>query len=337
MAIKACPSVVRVAAVGCGHWGRNVVRVLDDLGVLASVTDADEATAAKVAADHEVQSLSLDDALSSDAEAVAIASPAVTHASIASRALEAGKHVYVEKPLALEVADAVALCELARERDRTLMVGHLLQYHPAFRRLESLAAAGEFGRLLYVYSNRLNFGRFRREENILWSFAPHDISMILRLVGEEPTEVSAVRSTFLHEIVADVTTTHLTFPSGVDAHVFVSWLHPFKEQKLVVVGDEAMAVFDDGQPWERKIVVYRHLVEWHEGMPSPSPAEAEAVSIEPDEPLKVELAHFVDCAASGSTPRTDGPEGVRVLRVLDAAERSMRSRSPVSLADGEAT
>ena len=186
------------------------------------------------------------------------------HASLAQRALTAGKHVFVEKPLALQVDEAEALCALAEERDRRLMVGHLLQYHPGFIKLRQLVRDGELGRLQYLYSNRLNLGKVRREEDILWSFAPHDLSMILSLVGQEPAEVAAQGGYYLHKAIADVTTTHLTFPGGEQAHVFVSWLHPFKEQKLVVIGDRAMAVFDDGQSWGEKLLIFPHRIEWRE-------------------------------------------------------------------------
>jgi acetyltransferase-like isoleucine patch superfamily enzyme len=203
------------------------------------------------------------------------------------------------------------------------MVGHLLQYHAAFTRLAEMVRDGVLGHLEYVYSNRLNLGRFRREENILWSFAPHDLSMILGLIGTEPDHVHAVGGWPLHRSIADVTTTHLGFPGGERAHVFVSWLHPFKEQKLVAVGEGGMAVFDDGEPWESKLVVYPHHVDWREGLPEPVRAEAQPVALKAAEPLEEECRHFVDCVQSGTTPRTDGREGLRVLRVLAAAEASL--------------
>ena len=184
--------------------------------------------------------------------AVAIAAPAVQHAELGRAALDAGKHVFVEKPLALTVRDAEAVCELAQRRDRRLMVGHLLQYHPALVKLRELVREGALGRLQYLYSNRLNLGKVRREEDILWSFAPHDLSMILSLVGQEPTEQGGF---YLHKTIADVTTTHLNSRGGEQAHVHVSWLHPLKEQKLVVIGDRVMAVLDDGQPWSEKLVL----------------------------------------------------------------------------------
>jgi acetyltransferase-like isoleucine patch superfamily enzyme len=205
------------------------------------------------------------------------------------------------------------------------MVGHLLQYHPGFIKLRQLVRDGELGRLQYLYSNRLNLGKVRREEDILWSFAPHDLSMILSLVGQEPTDVTAQGGYYLHKAIADVTTTHLTFPGGEQAHVFVSWLHPFKEQKLVVIGDRAMAVFDDGQRWSEKLLIFPHRIEWRETMPVPMPAEAVPVSLEEGEPLRLECRHFLDCIATGARPRTDGVEGLRVLRVLAQASAALNA------------
>ena len=316
---------VGVAAVGAGYWGRNLVRVLNQIGVLKVVVDR---------ALHEtgidgidvpfVHDDQLDQVLADPAiTAVVIATPAATHGDVAKRCLAAGKHCFVEKPLALDVDQAEALVELAERNGLVLMVGHLLQYHAAFEKLRELASGGDLGRVQYLYSNRLNLGKFRREENALWSFAPHDISMILSLVGEEPSEVSATGASYLHPGVADVTTTHLSFPGGARAHVFVSWLHPVKEQKLVVVGDRGMAVFDDRQPWASKLMVYRHEVSWRDGAPEPRPAQGEAIELTESEPLRRECQHFLDCVVSAQTPVSDGAEGVRVLRVLDAAQRSL--------------
>jgi predicted dehydrogenase/acetyltransferase-like isoleucine patch superfamily enzyme len=237
--------------------------------------------------------------------------------------LAAGKHVFVEKPLALTVPDAEAVVAEAAAAGKVLMVGHLLQYHAAFLALRDLVQQGALGDLRYLYSNRLNLGTFRQEENSLWSFAPHDLSMLLALVGEEPNEVTASGANFLSPDIADVTTTHLSFPSGPRAHVFVSWLHPFKEQRLVVVGSAAMAVFDDTNDWAEKLVVFEHGVDWVDGVPKPSRAEGKAVALEPTEPLRVEDQHFLDCIAHGTTPRTDGEEGLRVLRVLAAAQEAL--------------
>jgi len=317
----------KVAVLGCGHWGKNHVRNFAELGALAAILDPDPGVARGLSQQFGVPARELPEVLADrDIHGVVIATPAEYHFALAREALLAGKHVLVEKPLALDAGEAAELCKLAEGRRQVLMVGHLLQYHPAFLALNELVRSGRLGRLQYLYSNRLNLGKVRREENILWSFAPHDISMILALVGAEPVAVTAKGSRYLHKEIADVTTTTLEFAGGENAHVFVSWLHPFKEQKLVVVGDRGMAVFDDGQDWGRKLEFYAHNIEWRDGQPQPRRAEAEAIPVAPDEPLKLECRHFLDCMTSGATPRTDGREGLRVLRVLDAAERAMAVR-----------
>lgn len=326
--------VPKVAVVGCGYWGRNLVRNFAQLEALGAVCDASLETAREHAARHSVPALTWAQVLRDKTiPAVVIAAPAALHGRLARDALDSGKHVFVEKPLSLEYREAEELCALARRRGLRLMVGHLLQFHPAFRKLKELVDTGELGRLQYIYSNRLNLGKVRREENILWSFAPHDISMILALVGETPEAVDAKGGTYLHKAIADVTTTHLAFPSGIQAHIFVSWLHPFKEQKLVVVGEKAMAVFDDGMPWEQKLALYRHRIDWIDGHPQPAKADAEYVKVEQDEPLRLECMHFLDCVKNDAAPRTDGEEGLRVLQVLQAAELAMAGRRSSSIAD----
>ncbi|HEX2063383.1 MAG TPA: Gfo/Idh/MocA family oxidoreductase [Acidimicrobiales bacterium] len=326
------PGIPGVAVIGCGPWGVNLVRNFHELGSLRAIHDVHGATAAEVSHKYGVPALS-SEAVLADAcvDAVVVAAPARHHLSIARRALAAGKHVMVEKPLALDVAGARELCRTADERGLVLMVGHLLQYHPAFLALMEMVDDGTLGQVRYLYSNRLNLGRIRREEDILWSFAPHDVSMILALVGAEPETVTATGGAYLSDGIADVTTTHLAFPGGERAHVFVSWLHPYKEQKLVVVGERAMAVFDDGEPWESKLCLFRHAIAWNGGVPEPVRAEPEAVPVERNEPLEAECRHFLSCVASGARPRTDGWEGLRVLRVLDRAARSMAAdRRPAS-------
>jgi UDP-2-acetamido-3-amino-2,3-dideoxy-glucuronate N-acetyltransferase len=300
------------------------VRNFAELGALCAISDVVPSVAAAAADRFGVPARRVEELIAdSEVEAIVIATPAATHAALAASALEAGKHVFVEKPLALAVKDAEELCELADRSGRILMVGHLLNYHPAFLALDEMVKAGVLGRLQYVYSNRLNFGRFRREEDILWSFAPHDLSMILRLIGSEPDSVQAVASRHLHKTIADVTTTHLTFPGGESAHVHVSWLHPIKEQRLVVIGDRGMAVFDDGQPWESKLTRFPHQVEWLQGAPVPVPAEGEPLPLEQREPLAVECEHFLTAVEAGTPVVTDGREGLRVLRVLDLARASI--------------
>lgn len=317
--------MARIAHIGYGYWGRNLARNFAELGALAAVVDENPAAAQEAAAKHGVRALTLAEALADTGmDGISIASPAALHAEHVTRALDAGKHVFVEKPLALDIADAERLCALAQSRGRTLMVGHLLQYHPAFAALRSMHRAGEFGALRYVYSNRLSLGKFRSEENVLWSFAPHDISMILSLVGEEPTSVTAQGSTAFLPGIADIATAQMHFASGGSAHVLVSWMHPFKEQRLVLIGEKAAAVFEDSEPkWERKLAIYRHRFDLSGPVPLPHKADAEYPVVAQSEPLRNECGHFVDCIDNGTGPLTDGAEGLRVLRVLQAAESAL--------------
>lgn len=314
-----------VAVIGSGYWGKNLVRNYANLGALKLICDKNEMVLDHFRQQYQVDTcLALNDVLlRDDIAGVVVATPAETHFDIAREALLAGKHVYVEKPLVLEEKEGMELIRIAREKDLTLMVGHLLQYHPIFGHLKDLVQAGELGRINYVYSNRLNLGKIRREENILWSFAPHDISMILTLAGETPEAVSATGGNYLHQKIADVTTTHLRFPSGLRAHIFVSWLHPFKEQKLVVVGDRKMAVFDDTLSWKDKLLLYPHEINWQGNLPVPTKKDAERVAVTEAEPLRLECEQFLSCIHNGHSPITDGVEGLNVLRVLNAAQRSM--------------
>jgi UDP-2-acetamido-3-amino-2,3-dideoxy-glucuronate N-acetyltransferase len=315
-----------VAVIGAGYWGRNLIRNFSELNALAAVSDKSSSSLKemqKLYPSCEFHSSLKDVIHHKNIEAVVIATPAETHFLLAREALLSGKHVFVEKPMTLTEKDAEELISLAAKHHLILMVGHLLQHHPIFVKLKQIVSNGELGRINYIYSHRLNLGKIRREENILWSFAPHDISMILALAGEEPESVMATGGNYLHKKIADVTTTHLEFSSGLKAHIFVSWLHPFKDQKLVVVGDRKMAVFDDTLPWEEKLLIYPHSVKWEHNLPVPSKGTPERVLVTCAEPLKLECGHFLDCIEKGNPALTDGEEGLRVLRVLNAAERSM--------------
>ena len=310
----------KVAVIGCGHWGKNHVRTFHELGALAAISDPNEAAASALSEKFSAPVRAPEEIFADAAiDGVVIAAPAELHAPLALDAFAAGKHVFVEKPVAVRVEDAEAMARAAEDADRTLMVGHLLQYHPVFEALRALVMDGELGRLRYVYSNRLNMGKLRTEEDALWSFAPHDISMVLSLVGEDPSDVDCVDASFLTKGVADISHVHLSFPSGARGHVFASWLNPFKEQKLTVVGEKAMAVFDDCAPWEQKLAIYRHGVEIRDGAPVAVKADAEFAAVEQDEPLKRECRHFIESAASGARPRTDAKEALSVLKVLQRA------------------
>jgi UDP-2-acetamido-3-amino-2,3-dideoxy-glucuronate N-acetyltransferase len=315
-----------VAVVGTGYWGKNLVRVFDKLGALHAVCDTVPSRLTSLGLSDAVRRYGgLDEVLGDPVvDSVVIATPAATHYEVCRIALEAGKDVFVEKPLALEVQQGEELVALAEERNCVLMVGHILRYHPAVLTLGEMIESGALGRVEYVYSNRLNMGKLRTEENILWSFAPHDISVILALLGEQPLSVSSHGEAFLQRNISDVTLTSIEFPNNVKAHTFVSWLHPFKEQRLVVVGSEQMAVFDDSSPTD-KLVTYPHKVEWHAGkIPVAVKGERQVVAIPASEPLQVECEHFLECCLDRIPPRTDGREGLAVLRVLTAAEESLR-------------
>jgi UDP-2-acetamido-3-amino-2,3-dideoxy-glucuronate N-acetyltransferase len=315
----------KVGVVGCGYWGKNLVRVFSELGSLAAIYDSDQSRLAELKESFGVIAAETYEDLLANAEieAVVIAAPAAEHFSLAKRAILAGKDVFVEKPLALRVEDGEELVELAKRHSRVLMVGHLLHYHPAIMRLSQLIRDGELGRIEYISSSRLNLGRLRTEEDILWSFAPHDISAIVHLLGENPSSVTAQGASYLNHPISDVTLTILSFASGVKAHIFVSWLHPFKEQKLVIVGDRKMAVFDDTQS-QTKLVLYPHRIDWINRQPVARKMEGEAVALPSDEPLKTECRHFLECVRDRRVPNTDGENGLRVLKILHMASESIR-------------
>jgi len=314
----------RIALLGCGYWGKNLARNLHELGVLKRVCDPSEA--ARQIAQKKAPGVDISDSFAcaledSNVDGVVIATPAETHFELASRALETGKDVFVEKPLALNAAEGQRLCQLAREQDRILMVGHLLEYHPAVEHLKGMTEKGEFGKLRYIYSHRLNFGKIRTEENALWSFAPHDVAVILRLTGEMPQEVHCTGGNYLTPGLADVTMSVLKFESGARAHIFVSWLNPFKEQKLVVTGSERMAVFNDVS--EDKLILYEQRVDFQGAQPLLRNQGTERVELPDAEPLRKECEHFLHCIEHRQQPLTDAESGVRVLQVLEACQESM--------------
>jgi UDP-2-acetamido-3-amino-2,3-dideoxy-glucuronate N-acetyltransferase len=320
---------VNIGMIGLGYWGKNILRNLVELGAVYGACDSNAGVIAERKKDFpnltyfsDYKQLLADDRM----KAVVIAAPAAAHYQLAKDALCRDKDVFVEKPLALTYEHGRELADLAERKGKILMVGHILNYHPALLKMKDLIAGGDLGKIQYVYSNRLNIGKLRVEENILWSFAPHDISAMLMLLEEEPVRVTCFAADYLNENVYDVTLSSFEFKNKVKAHIFVSWLHPFKEQKLVVVGSKAMAVFDDLA--KEKLIVYPHTIEWRNGkIPVSNKAEGISVDVEEKEPLKEELKHFIECVASRNTPRTDAKEALRVLKVLEAAEESIRSCS----------
>lgn len=313
----------KVALIGCGRWGRNIARVLSRLGALHVIVDPSVEALRDYARELEATlSSHLDDAFAADIDAVAIAAPAVDHAKLVLTALRAGKHVFVEKPLTLDLDEADACQREADERGLTLTVGHLLQYHPAFVRFRSIVEAGEIGELRHIVSNRLNPGAIRTEENALWSMAPHDFSMVLALAGGEPTRVDTLPVRVIDPAVPDQYHVSLTFET-VTAQVNVSWLSPFKEHKLIAVGTTGAVVFEDtaADP-SRKLTIYRNYIETTAATPRFVKGPGESVSYPAGEPLEEEMRAFLEAVRSGVPAVTAPTEAIPVLRLLHRAQTS---------------
>ncbi len=318
----------RVAVIGAGYWGKNLIRNFHQLHALEIICEANaELLQSRARQYPDVRtSTSIDATLADDSlDAVVIATPAALHYAHVKAALLHDKHVFVEKPLALHYDEGKELVALAKSRGLILQVGHILEFHPAITALKALVNSDELGKIWYIYSNRLNLGKVRQEENILWSFAPHDISIILRLLGQEPEQVTAFGQGYLQEEIADVTVTTLSFADDVKAHIFVSWLHPYKEQKLVVIGDKKMAVFDDTLT-EGKLKLYDKGIEWRSGFPVPRKTSETTLMLENTEPMRLECQQFLESIRTGEAPLTDGDSALRVLKVLEGAQRSLERR-----------
>lgn len=317
-----------IGLIGAGAWGKNHLRNLYNMGVLKCVLETSDANISRLKEEYPDLEFvkDLDNLLSrSEIKGVVIAAPAELHFELSKKCLLAGRDVLVEKPLALRIEEGEELVKIAKENKRILMVGHILQYHSAVIKLKEMIDAGELGQIRYIYSNRLNIGKLRTEENVLWSFAPHDISLILMFLnGEEPSTVEAHGGSYLNSNIFDTTMTTVGFKNGVKGHVFVSWLHPFKEQKLVVVGSEKMVVFDDIS--KEKLFIYPHKIKWEKGnIPVAQKADYITMDLELKQPLEEELKHYLHCINTRETPKTDGVEGLAVLRVLERAQNKLIS------------
>ena len=324
---------VRIGVVGLGYWGPNLARNFGAIAGSELVWCCDPVEEARARLQPMFPGVrftgSLDDLLTDPSlDAVAIAAPVPTHAELALRVLEAGKHCFVEKPLAQSRADAERVVQAARDADRLLMVGHLLEYHPGVQQLKELTASGELGdRIYYIYGNRLNLGKLRSDENALWSLGAHDVSVLLYLAEEEPSEVTAHGASYVRDGVEDVVFCYLRFPSGLTAHLHLSWLDPHKERRFTVVGSRRMATFDD-MALEGKLTIY------DKGFDEDSRSYGEYITragysyspqIANDEPLRVECGHFVECIRGGKQPRSDGESGLRVVAVLERLQQSLEA------------
>jgi predicted dehydrogenase len=334
---------VRVGVVGLGYWGPNLARNLHRAPgcELAWCCDLDEHNRARFAPQFPAARFTdrLDDLLEDPTlDAVVLATDAPTHHRLGTRVLDAGKHLFVEKPLALTVADAADLVARAERQGVQLMVGHLLRFHPAFVKLTELVEAGELGRVLYLYTNRQNFGKVRQDENALWSLAPHDLSLALALAGSPVVEVSARGECYLQPGIEDVVFGYVRFASGAMAHLHVSWLDPHKRRMLTVVGTEAMAVFDDTEG-DRKVTVYEkrawpaRFETWGEFQALQS-GDIHIPRISPEEPLQIEMRAFVDAVRRGATPVASGAEGLAVVQTLAALQASLDEGGAPVAVDG---
>lgn len=308
----------KIAVVGCGYWGANHIRTLKGLGALYAVADVNPARAEGFAAEYGCLAVDVDAVYErQDIDALVLALPPQFHASCAIRAVAAGKDVFVEKPIALTVADAKAAVAAARAASRVFMVGHVLRFHPAFEKLQALIAAGDLGTVRYIHSHRLGLGKFHTENDALWDLAPHDLSMILAITGEAPSEVRGEGAALLDHL-SDFAHVHMKFPSGIRSHLFTSRLNPYRERRLTVVGTKAMAVFDDGEGWDKKLAVYRHAVWQDNGQWAFTTEEPAYVDVVQGMPLTAECQHFIDCIKTRAEPRTGGEEAIRVLEILTA-------------------
>lgn len=315
------PKGPRLAVIGCGYWGANHVRTLGQMGVLHAVSDIHPGRAEDLARPFGAQAMTPDEVFADDEiDAVVLALPAHVHAEFALRAIADGKHVFVEKPLALSSADGARVVEEAAIAGRVMMTGHILCFHNAFVALQARIAAGDLGEIRYIQSHRLGFGKFHARFDALWDLAPHDLSMIMTLAGGEPERVTGV-----HRGVSigstDLAHVHLDFANGINAHVHVSRHSPYRERRFTVIGSKGMAVWDDLADWPAKLAVYRHSIEPNGSNWNHALSEPEYVPLDANMALTDELSHFIDCIATGGTPRTDGRQGVAVLRVLERASR----------------
>lgn len=311
----------KVAVIGCGHWGKNLVRNFSELDALGAVCDPDPDIATRMAEQYKVAAAGFE-AICEDDEisGLVIAAPAPLHAPLSLQALAARKHIFVEKPLAMNCRESESMIVAAASANRHLMVGHLLQYHPAYVKLKEMTDNGDLGAVSHIQSNRLSFGKIRNAEDVVWSFAPHDISMVLGLAGGEPNDVQIEKFDLTGNGLADKASLTLQFDNRVSAQINVSWLNPDKEQKLTVIGSKGMAVFDDTQPWNTKLQIFPQYGVMKGDEVSLEKGEAYYVSLPEAEPLKIECQYFLDLISGTVSPRTDGAEGNKVLKVLSSAD-----------------
>ncbi len=320
-------SKINIAVIGCGYWGKNLIRNFSELGCLYCVCDHDESLAREFSKTYTVKALTLNEIVENkEINAVAIAVPAKHHYKTTIEVIKSRKHVFIEKPLALRIDEAEEMIFLAKKYEVKLMVGHLLQYHPAFVKLKKLIDKDSIGSIRYIYSNRRSFGKVRSDENVLWSFAPHDISMVLSLIDAMPVRVKANSFNFLDQKNEDMVDINLYFNNNVSANISVSWVHPFKDHCLTVMGSNGSLVFNDTNDWDKKLLLFKNTIIKNRNNVELIKKDEEYIKIDKEEPLKEECKHFISIIKDTDLiARTDGEEGLRVMNVLKLAEKSIQN------------
>lgn len=309
----------KICVIGGGRWGQNHIRTLFQMGNLGGIVEADSKRLEELLAQYPVRGFSsVESALEKDFDGFTIAAPAPLHYEIAKKLLEKGKNVLVEKPMTLSAGTSKELVEIAKKNNAQLMVGHVLLFHPAIKKIKEVIDSGKIGQLYYLYSTRLNLGTVRTEENVFWSFAPHDISVLDYFVGQPAVNIESKGTKFLQKNVYDYTMTQLTYPGNVHAHIFVSWLHPFKEQRLVVIGSKGMISFDDSSV-EKEIQFYDKHIEFDQGIPIKIENPSEIITYDKKQPLAEELKYFVE-NLDRKIEIADGQSGYEVVKVLEKAQ-----------------
>jgi UDP-2-acetamido-3-amino-2,3-dideoxy-glucuronate N-acetyltransferase len=311
-----------IAVIGCGHWGKNLVRNFYELGVLSSICDLNHLITNLLSKKYNVQTSSFEQILDNpDIDGVVLSVPAQLHAPMAVDAMNKGKHVFVEKPLALNIDDAKLMIATSQKNNVQLMVGHLLQYHPIFKTIKKIVDNGDIGKLNYIYSNRLSLGIIRSKEDVIWSFAPHDISMILSLAGEYPELISCTSTSIIQNNLADIASIYMKFNSGLKSEIKVSWINPNKEVKLVVIGKYGTLIFDDTKPWNEKLELHSYKSEISQDVIILKKSNEKYIKVLEQEPLRCECQHFIDVVSGKIKPVSNGAEGLRVVDVLTVASK----------------
>ncbi len=314
---------VSTAVIGAGDWGKNHVRKFHELGSLSAICEYRDDVIAEMQSNYNVSARDFSEIINDQSiNALALVTPATTHKDLAVQALENGKHVFIEKPIALTTADAASIATAANDNKRILMVGHLLQYHPCFQKLKELVSDGSLGKIRHIHARRYNIGKFREQENVIWDLGPHDVSMVLSLVNDMPTEIRTSKSNYLLDDVSDCAAIQLRFPGNINAEISLSWLAPQKEHRLIVVGEKAMAVFDDTLEWDEKLRIHRHETGMQRGKPPVlnRDMQGEAIKVDFKEPLLNECNTFLNAITENKSPYTNGEEALKVIQILEAAD-----------------